>query len=34
LRSERAFLQELTRLKLEFMIVGLAAALQGAPTVT
>ncbi len=33
--SEQAFLQELTRLKVDFMIVGLAAAaLQGAPAVT
>lgn len=33
--SEQAFLRELTRLKVDFMIVGLAAAaLQGAPAVT
>lgn len=33
--SEQAFLQELSRLKVSFMIVGLAAAaLQGAPAVT
>ena len=33
--SEQAFLGELTRLKVDFMIVGLAAAaLQGAPAVT
>jgi hypothetical protein len=33
--AEQAFLRELSRLKLDFMIVGLAAAaLQGAPTVT
>jgi hypothetical protein len=33
--SEQTFLRELTRLKVDFMIVGLAAAaLQGAPAVT
>ena len=33
--SEQAFLQELSRLKVDYMIVGLAAAaLQGAPAVT
>lgn len=33
--SEQSFLRELTRLKVDFMIVGLAAAaLQGAPAVT